>query len=102
MLSNQPSISFKEAIELGKYQEEYLSQFKEWAELDRQLQYRYIRQALNNRRRQLRVDWALLANQPNFSIKPHLQDAQKKFRKLYKTSRLMKNYSWSNMLEHNN
>ncbi len=74
-------ISFKESIELGKYEVEYLSQYKEWQELDRHLQYQYITQALVNKRRQLRLQWALMANQPNFSKKPHLAAAQKKVQK---------------------
>ena len=74
-------ISFKESIELGKYEVEYLSQYKEWQELDRHLQYQYITQALVNKRRQLRLQWALMANQPNFSKKPHLAVAQKKVQK---------------------
>lgn len=72
------SISFKESIELGKYEIEYLEQYKEWQELDRHLQYQYIVQAIINKRRQLRLQWARLANQPNFSKKPHLAQAQKK------------------------
>jgi hypothetical protein len=71
-------ISFKESIELGKYDAEYLEQYAEWNELDRHLQYQYIVQAIINKRRQLRLQWARLANQPNFSKKPHLADAQKK------------------------
>lgn len=71
-------ISFKESIELGKYQIDYLSQYKEWEELDRHLQYQYITQAITNKRRQLRLEWAKIANQPNFSKKPQLLAAQKK------------------------
>ena len=78
MANTQRLISFKESIELRKYEVEYLSQYKEWQELDRHLQYQYITQALVNKRRQLRLQWALLANQPNFSKKPQLLAAQKK------------------------
>lgn len=78
MSSSPRIISFKESIELGKYDVEYLSQYKEWQELDRHLQYQYIVQAIINKRRQLRLQWARLANQPNFSKKPELVTAQKK------------------------
>ncbi len=78
MPTNQRLISFKESIELGKYQTEYLEQYKEWQELDRHLQYQYIVQAIINKRRQSRLQWARLANQPNFSKKPYLTDAQRK------------------------
>ena len=71
-------ITFKESIQLGKYEPEYLNQYKEWQELDRHLQFQYISQAIINKRQQLRLQWARLANQPNFSKKPHLAEAQKK------------------------
>ncbi len=78
MTATNRLISFKESIELGKYEVEYLQAYKEWQELDRHLQYQYIVQAITNKRRQLRLQWAKLANQPNFSKKPFLADAQKK------------------------
>lgn len=53
----------------------------EWEELDRHLQYQYITQAITNKRRQLRLEWAKMANQPNFSKKPQLLAAQKKIEK---------------------
>ncbi len=80
-MSQNRIISFKESIELGKYQIDYLSQYKEWEELDRHLQYQYITQAITNKRRQLRLEWAKMANQPNFSKKPQLLAAQKKIEK---------------------
>lgn len=80
-MSQNRIISFKESIELGKYQIDYLNQYKEWEELDRHLQYQYITQAITNKRRQLRLEWAKMANQPNFSKKPQLLAAQKKIEK---------------------
>lgn len=77
-MTNTRIISFKESIDLGKYQVVYLSQYPEWKELDRHLQYQYIIQAITNKRRQLRLEWAKIANQPNFSKKPQLLTAQKK------------------------
>lgn len=82
MLSNvTSSITFKEAIELGKYEPEYLSQFPEWQTFDRQIQYQYVIRAIQNRRKQLRLQWANLSNQLNFSEKPHLKTASKKVEK---------------------
>ncbi|MBP9820427.1 hypothetical protein KBC79_06875 [Candidatus Woesebacteria bacterium] len=78
MNTAQPLLSFAESIELGKYDQEYLSQYQEWRELDRQLKFQFISKAIKKRRLQLRLQWANLANQPNFSKKPHLLDAQKK------------------------
>lgn len=71
-------ISFKEAIELGKYEPEYLCRYDEWQKIDRHVQFQFITQALTNRRRQLRLQWAGLNNQLDFSKKPYLKDALKK------------------------
>ncbi len=78
MTTSTRLITFKESIALGKYDAEYLSQYPEWQELDRHLQFQYISQAIINKRRQLRLQWANLANQPHFSKKPELAAAQKK------------------------
>ncbi len=75
------SISFKEAIELGKYEPAFLSQYTEWNTFDAQIQYQYIIKAIGNRRKQLRLQWAALANQLDFSQKPHLKAAQGKVEK---------------------
>jgi hypothetical protein len=71
-------LTFRESIDLGKYEEAYLTQYQEWNNLDKHLKFQFISQAIKNRRRQLRLQWANLANQLNFSKKPHLADAQKK------------------------
>lgn len=93
-----PVITFKEAIALGKYQPIYLGQFPEWQGLDRHLQFQYISQAVLAKRRQLRLQWANLANQPNFSKKPHLLAAQKKVEQAlrdldYEEEKLMVEYA---------
>ncbi len=74
----QNFLSFKEAIDLGKYDDEFLSQYDEWKKMDNQLKFQFISQAIKNRRYQLRLQWANLANQLNFSKKPQLAQAQKK------------------------
>lgn len=71
-------ISFKEALDMGKYQEEFLSKYPEWQNADKQIRAQFINRALKNRRIQLRLQWANLANQLDFSKKPHLAEAQKK------------------------
>lgn len=78
MADIKPPLSFNEAIDMGKYDEKYLSQYQEWQEFDRQIKFQFITKAITNRRRQLRLQWANMANQPNFSKKPHLAEAQKK------------------------
>ncbi len=76
--TTEPMLSFKDAIELGKYDAAYLEKYAEWRELDRHLQFQFITKAIINRRRQLRMQWANLANQPDYSKKPLLKEAQKK------------------------
>jgi hypothetical protein len=71
-------LSFKEAIEMGKYDEAFLNQYSEWRGFDRQIKLQFITKALTNRRLQLRKQWASLANQLDFSAKPHLLEAQKR------------------------
>lgn len=82
LASNMPTskspLTFKESIDLGKYDEEYLNQYQEWRDMDRQIRFQFISQALKNRRLQLRTQWAELANQLDFSKKPYLKEAQKK------------------------
>lgn len=72
------AISLQEAINLGVFNEDQLNQFAEWKDLDSHVQYQYICQAIINRRKQLRLQWAKMANQPNYSKKPLLREAQKK------------------------
>jgi hypothetical protein len=72
------ALSFKEAIAMGKYEEEFLNQYDEWKNLDEHIRYQFIIAAIGNRRTQLRQQWAGLANQLDFSKKPHLKEAQKK------------------------
>jgi hypothetical protein len=78
MSDTHSPITFKESIEMGKYDEEYLNQYPEWRDMDRQIRFQYITQAVNNRRKQLRLQWAKLSNQLDFSKKPHLAAAQRK------------------------
>jgi hypothetical protein len=72
------AITFKEAIELGKYEPDFLAQFPEWKTFDAQIQYQFVIKALHNRRKQLRLQWAELCTQLDFSKKPHLEVAQRK------------------------
>ena len=68
-------LSFKEVINMGKYEPEYLAQYPEWATFDKQIQFQYITQGIVNRRKQLRTQWAGLNNQLDFSKKPQLKPA---------------------------
>lgn len=71
------NMTFEKAIELGEYEPEYLEGFPEWHQFTKHVKWSYVRQALKNRMRMLRVQWAEIANQPNLSEKPHLKAALK-------------------------
>lgn len=77
-MTQTPSIPFEQAIEMGEYDPEFLSQYPEWKKLTKHIQYQYIRTALINRRKQLRLQWAELNNQLDYRLKPHLATAKQK------------------------
>jgi len=68
-------ITLEKAIEMGEYDPDFLATFPEWLSLSRHVQWVMIRQGLKNRTRQLRVNWAEVVNQPDFSKKPYLKVA---------------------------
>jgi hypothetical protein len=74
----------QKAIDLGEYEIEYLSSFPEWHELSSYLQFQYIKQALDNRYRQLVVQWSEINNVLNFSQKPEMQKALENIEKQIK------------------
>jgi len=71
----RPLITFYQAIEMGEYNPSYLKIFPEWHQLSRHVQFQYIRQALDNKRRQLLRQWAEVNNMLDFRLKPHLKEA---------------------------
>ena len=72
-----PTMTLQKAIDMGEYDPDFLATFPEWFSLSRHIQWEMIRQGLKNRTRHLRLHWAELANQPDFSQKPHLVAAMK-------------------------
>lgn len=79
--AKSPTITLQKAIDMGEYDPEYLATFPEWYELSRHFQWQIIREALKNRTRQLRIQWAEVVNQPDFSKKPNLKIALKNIEK---------------------
>ena len=69
----QDSLTFKEAIEMGEYQPEFLEKYTEWKSFSKHTQLQYIRQALDNRRKQLLTQWAEVNNAIDFRLKPGMQ-----------------------------
>jgi len=68
-------LTLQKAVDMGEYRVDYLSIFPEWLQLSRIMQWNLIRQAFKNRRRFLRVQYAEIINQLDYSKKPYLAEA---------------------------
>jgi len=82
--SSSVNITLKDAIDLGEYNPEYLATFPEWHTLSAYVQFQYIKQALDNRVRNLTVQWAEINNVLDFRLKPGLKEALKNIEKQVK------------------
>lgn len=78
------SMTLKEAIEMGEYNPELLATFPEWHTFSRHVQFQYIREALDNRNKQLLMQWAEINNMIDFRLKPQLAEALKNIEKQMK------------------
>ncbi len=78
------SITLRDAIDLGEYDPEYLATFAEWHTLTPHIQFQYIREALDIRRKQYLLQWAEINNMLDFHLKPHLAEALKNIEKQLK------------------
>lgn len=77
MMPDKGFLTLEKAIELGEYEPEFLSQFKEFRNLSRYSQFQLVRQAIKNREQQLRLHYAEINNQLDFRLKPELKKALK-------------------------
>ena len=68
-------MTLKRAVDFGEYNPEYLSTFAEWHTLSRHIQFQYIKTALENRRKNLLMQYAEINNILDFSKKPYLKEA---------------------------
>jgi hypothetical protein len=78
------NLTLKEAIELGEYDLNYLSTFAEWHSLSRHIQFQYISEAIENRRKHLLMQWSELDRMIDYRLKPHLKEAQENIQKQLK------------------
>lgn len=78
-------MTLKKAIDFGEYDPDYLSTFAEWHTLSRHIKFLYIRIAIENRRKNLLMQYAEINNMLDFSKKPHLSDALRNIEKQLKT-----------------
>lgn len=76
-----PVMTLQKAVDMGEYDPDFLATFPEWHQLSRHLQWVMIREGLKVRTGQLRVHWAEMVNQPDFSKKPYLALALKNIEK---------------------
>ncbi len=67
--------TLKDAVRMGEFEPEFLTQFEDWNELTRNMQFQYIREAIENRRKILLQQYVALYNTLNFSQNPELQKA---------------------------
>ena len=72
--SSSPNMTLQKAVDLGEYNPDYLSTFPEWQTLTKHVQFQFIKQGLDNRQRQLDIQWASVVNVLDFSKKPYLQE----------------------------
>ena len=81
-------MTLQKAVDLGEYNPEYLATFPEWHALSRHVQFQFIKQGLENREKQLWMQWSEVNNTIDFRLKPHLRTAleniQKQVKKLNK------------------
>jgi hypothetical protein len=79
--SKNAKFTLRQAIEYGEYDIEYLSTFPEWHTLSRHIQFEYLCEALENRRKQLLQHWAIINRTSNWSTRDDLKEASKNIEK---------------------
>ncbi len=75
MSAKSATMTLQKAVELGEYDPEFLGTFAEWSTLSPHVQLQFIRQGLDNRRKQLLQQWAEINNALDFHLKPGLSTA---------------------------
>jgi hypothetical protein len=71
------TMTLQQAINMGEYNPEYLATFPEWHQLSKHTQFQYVRTAIDNRRKQLLMQWAEVNNMIDFRLKPELHTTLK-------------------------
>ncbi|MCX7928740.1 MAG: hypothetical protein N2558_03590 [Patescibacteria group bacterium] len=72
--SSKKRITLRQAIEYGEYDVTYLSTFPEWHELPKHMQFEYLNEAMDNRRKQLLQHWAYINRTSNWSVRDDLKE----------------------------
>jgi hypothetical protein len=66
-------MTLDKAVEMGEYNPNFLSTFPEWVGLTNNIRWHYIRDAIQNRRKFLLLNWAETNNVLDFSQKPEMK-----------------------------
>lgn len=77
-------MSLQKAVDMGEYDPGFLAKFSEWKLLSRHVKLQFIRQGLDNRRKNLLMQWAELNNVLDFSTKPQIKVALRNVEKQLK------------------
>lgn len=70
-------ITLQKAVDLGEYDPKFLATFAEWHTLSRYVQFQFIKTAIENRRKQLLMQYAEMSNILDLSLKPEMREAMK-------------------------
>lgn len=68
------NMTLQKAVEFGEYDPDYLSTFPEWHTLSKHIQFQLIKTGLENRRKQLLIQYAQISNVLDFRLKPELKE----------------------------
>lgn len=71
--SNQ-KMTLQKAVDFGEYNPKYLSTFPEWQTLSKHIQFHFIKTAIDNRRKQLVLQYAEINNVLDFRLKTELKE----------------------------
>lgn len=73
--ASDKGLTFNQAISLGEYSPDILSNYEEWKDLTPYAQLQYITKAMDNRKELLTKQLADLYNVLDFRLKPELKEA---------------------------
>lgn len=66
-------MTLEKAVEMGEYDPNFLSTFPEWAGFSNNIRWHYVRDAIQNRRHFLMINWAETNNVLDFRLKPEMK-----------------------------
>jgi len=70
-------MTLQKAVDMGEYDPNYLATFPEWHTISRHMQFQFIKTAVENRRKQLIMQYAEMNNILDLRLKPEMKEAIK-------------------------